>query len=109
MFKQWFRRIHLTLAILMVFFLINLSISGALLVFGKEIQNSIQSDYWQVKPQANFLPLSQLVSIAEASTGHTVKRIQLAPEKDKAWQFQFNSGQQLSINAFNGYILHRYV
>lgn len=109
MFKQWFRRIHLVLAILMVFFLINLSISGALLVFGKEIQNSIQSEYWQVKPQANFLPLSQLVSIAEASTGHSVKRVQLAPEKDKAWQFQLNGGQQLSINAFNGDILHRYV
>jgi len=86
-FKQWFRRIHLVLAILMVFFLINLSISGALLVFGKEIQNSIQSEYWQVKPQANFLPLSQLVSIAEASTGHSVKRVQLAPEKIKHGSF----------------------
>ena len=76
---------------------------------GKEIQNSIQSEYWQVKPQANFLPLSQLVSIAEASTGHSVKRVQLAPKKDKAWQFQLNGGQQLSINPFNGDILHRYL
>ena len=30
------------LAVLMVFFLVNLSISGALLVFGKEIQNQLQ-------------------------------------------------------------------
>ncbi len=93
----------------MVFFLINLSISGALLVFGKEIQNNIQPEYWQVKPQANFLPLSQLISIAEASTGHSVNRVQLAPEKDKAWQFQLNDGQQLSINPFNGDILHHYL
>ena len=108
-FKQWFRRIHLMLAILMVFFLMNLSISGALLIFGKEIQNNIQSEHWQVSPQVNFLPLSQLISIAETSRGHSVKRIQLAPEKDKAWQFQFNSGEQLSINPFNGDILHRYL
>lgn len=109
MFKQWFRRVHLILAILMVFFLINLSISGALLVFGKEIQNNIQPEQWQVKPQVNLLPLSQLISIAETSRGHSVKRIQLAPEKDKAWQFQFDSGEQLSINPFNGEILHRYL
>jgi len=92
----------------MVFFLINLSISGALLVFGKEIQNNTQPAYWQVLPQATILPLSQLLDIVEASSGNAVKQIQLQPQQDNAWQFQLDNGQHISLNPFNGNILHHY-
>ncbi|MGK0515729.1 MAG: putative iron-regulated membrane protein [Gammaproteobacteria bacterium] len=108
MLKRWLRRIHLTLAIFLVFFLINLSISGALLVFGKEIQYQTQPAHWQVSPDAAFLPLSSLVAKIEESSGKAVKQIQLQPQKDKAWQFQLDNDQYISVNPFNGKILHRY-
>ena len=69
------------LAVLMVFFLVNLSISGALLVFGKEIQNQLQPLNLQVSHQMAPLPLSQLVAIVEADSGKTAKKIQLKTTK----------------------------
>lgn len=108
MFKRWLRRIHLCLAIFLVFFLVNLSISGALLVFGKDIQYQAQPAHWQVSPDAVFLPLSRLVAIVEKSSEKTVKQIQLPPQKDKAWQFKLANGQYINVNPFNGNILHHY-
>ncbi|MEH6446916.1 MAG: PepSY-associated TM helix domain-containing protein [Oceanospirillaceae bacterium] len=107
-FKRWLRRIHLSLAILMVFFLVNLSISGALLVFGKEIQNQVQPTHWLVSPNITRLPLSELVTLIEANSASRIKHIQLAPQKDKAWQFQLDNGQNISVDLFNGNILHDY-
>lgn len=108
MFKRWLRRIHLCLAIFLVFFLVNLSISGALLIFGKEVQYQVQPAHWQVAPGAAFLPLSSLVAIVEEGSEKTVKQVQLQPQKDKAWQFQLESGQYINVNPFNGEVLHRY-
>ncbi len=108
MFRRWYRRIHLTLAILLVFFLVNLSISGALLVFGKELQNQIQPDLWQVTPGVAHMPLSQLVTNIEADSGKTVKQISLQPRSNQAWQFQLDTGENISVNPFSAKILHRY-
>ncbi|GLX79939.1 membrane protein [Thalassotalea insulae] len=108
MFKHWFRRIHLLLAVLLAFFLINLSISGALLVFGKEIQNYAQPNNWQICEGSALLPLSRLVTLIESNSGKTVKQIQLPLQKNQAWQFKLDNGQYISVDPFNGNILHRY-
>ncbi len=108
MFKRWLRRVHLCLAIFLLFFLVNLSIPGALLVFGKEIQYQTQPAHWQVSPDAGFLPLSSLVAIVEGSSEKVVKQIRLQAQKDKAWQFQLANDQYINVNPFNGEILHRY-
>jgi uncharacterized iron-regulated membrane protein len=108
MFKRLLRYIHLTLAVFLVFFLVNLSISGALLVFGKELQNQIHPNFWQVSPEEKVLPLSLLVTKIEADSGESVKQIRLQSRTDKAWQFQLVSGRNISVDPFNAKILHRY-
>jgi uncharacterized iron-regulated membrane protein len=72
----------------MVFFLVNLSISGALFVFGKEIQSQVKPANLLVSPNITRLPLSELITLIDANSASRIKQIQLAPQKDKAWQFQ---------------------
>lgn len=106
--KIWFRRGHLVLGILTVFFLINLSISGALLVFGKQIQHYLQPNYWLITAKDSPLPLSQLVANVETASGRTVDHIRLSSQGEHAWQFQLNNHHNISVNHFNGNILHQY-
>lgn len=56
---------HLLLAFISLFFLLNISISGSLLVFAKEIQQFLQPERWLVTPQRQTLSLSQLVKQIE--------------------------------------------
>ena len=106
--KIWFRRGHLAIGILTVFFLANLSISGALLVFGKQIQHYLQPNYWLVTVKDDPLPLSQLVANVETASGKTVEHIRLSSKAEHAWQFQLNNHDNISVNPFNGSILHQY-
>ena len=54
---KYLRKAHLLLAFISAIFLINLSLSGALLVFAKEIQQFFQPQKWLVTPQAQHLPM----------------------------------------------------
>lgn len=47
--KTWLRRLHLILALVSAIFLVNLSLTGTLLVFGKEIQTWWNPQYWTVQ------------------------------------------------------------
>jgi len=48
--KVYLRRLHLFLALACALFLMSLSLSGALLIYAKNIQSVINPDYWQVPP-----------------------------------------------------------
>ena len=78
MLKTYLRRIHLILAFTSGLFLINLSISGALLIYGKEVQKIINPQYWLLpenKNQVNppLLTLSELTEIIEKVTKEKIQ------------------------------------
>jgi uncharacterized iron-regulated membrane protein len=111
--KTYLRRIHLILAFTSGLFLINLSISGALLIYGKEIQKNINPQYWLLpvnKNQINppLLTLSVLTQIIERATQKKIQFIQPAENQYDAWQVRLMDKSYLSINPYNADILLAY-
>lgn len=113
MLKTSLRRIHLILAFVSGLFLISLSLSGALLVFAKEIQSSISPQYWQLAEHFShekqpLLPLSELTKRIEQQTGKKINFIQPEVDLQVAWQVRLANKQYLSINPYTGTILLEY-
>ncbi|WP_448549667.1 PepSY-associated TM helix domain-containing protein [Thalassotalea fusca] len=112
MLKTWIRRIHLTLAALAGLLLLNLSISGALLLYAKDIQAIVNPDYWRLPTGSNLqqshLPLSTLANQIESATNSKVKFIQQEEKKDKPWLVYLANGEYLNINPYSGKILLKY-
>ncbi len=109
MFKIIFRRMHLALALLSGVFLINLSISGALLLYAKDIQALVNPQYWQVTLQPNLAnkPLA-LATLVDKVSQHTKQAIKLIERSDNAtdvWQIRLTNKQYLNINPYNGEVL----
>lgn len=109
MFKTIFRRIHLLLALLSGVFLINLSISGALLLYAKEIQALVNPQYWQVTLQPNSankpLPLSTLLEKINQHTKQDIKIIEQSENATDVWQVRLANKQYLNVNPYNGEVL----
>ena len=105
---------HLILAMLSGLLLLNLSISGALLIYAKDIQAFINPDYWKVSTnniqEQGTLPLSKLMLKIESATGSKIKFIQQEELPNKAWLVSLTNGKYLSINPYDGKILleHNY-
>lgn len=108
MLRVTLRRIHLILAFISGLFLINLSISGALLLYAKDIQSIINPQYWTVSE--NTTNVNSLLDLAEITASIDQKIAFIQPEKDltKAWQLRLVNGDYLSINPFNNKVLLRY-
>lgn len=113
MLKTYLRRIHLLLALFTGLFLINLSASGAFLVFAKEIQTAINPQYWLVTQQAKNsykapLPLSALTEKIEKRTGQKIGFIETAENAQFAWQVKLANNRYLSIDPYTSDILLEY-
>ena len=61
MLKLWLRRTHLFFGLISGLFLICLSLTGALLIYAKDIQYLTQSDKWTVTPAASALDFDSLI------------------------------------------------
>lgn len=106
--KLWLRRIHLGLALISGLFLLIVSLTGAVLIYAKEIQHFIQPDKWQVTPQAKTLSNQKLIEYVQS---HTQQKINFfMPEADKtlAWQFRLANRHYVSVNPYSGQVLHSY-
>lgn len=114
MLKLWLRRIHLTLAVFTGILLLNISISGALLIYAKDIQAFINPEFWTIPtPQEQIslvLPLSKIIQNVELATNAKIKFIQQEEQAQDAWLVSLTNGKYLNINPYNGEILleHRY-
>lgn len=88
-----------------------LSVSGALLVFGKEIQHTIWPDYWQVEAQNSPLSVNTLVRSlqqqAEAENSE-LKQLKIAEKNSIVWTANLANGTQWNIDPFTGRIVHRF-
>tara|TARA_R110001583_G_C5662555_1_gene409810 strand:- start:1797 stop:2978 length:1182 start_codon:yes stop_codon:yes gene_type:complete len=110
LFKIYLRRIHLFLAVITGLFLINLSVSGALLLFAKEIQIAINPQYWLVTQHEKskldtLLPLSALTEKIERQIGQKINFIEIAESSQSAWQVRLANNNYLSIDPYTGDIL----
>ncbi|MDO6462962.1 PepSY-associated TM helix domain-containing protein [Pseudoalteromonas carrageenovora] len=106
--KLWLRRIHLGLALISGLFLLIVSLTGAVLIYAKDIQHFIQPDKWQVTPQEKTLSNQKLIEYVQS---HTQQKINFfMPEADKtlAWQFRLANRHYVSVNPYSGQLLHSY-
>jgi len=111
--KLFIRRFHLFLALFSGVFLISLSISGALLIYAKDIQSLINPHYWLVEKNDNQnvkqpLSLSALTKIITSQTGQSIVFIEQGETTDSAWQVRLTNKEYLSINPYSGEILLSY-
>jgi uncharacterized iron-regulated membrane protein len=110
--KTWLRRCHLFLAILSGLFLISLSLSGALLLYAKDIQRMINPQFWLLEQagiaNTQVLLLSKLTEKITVNSGEKIKSIERSNGADVAWQVRLQDNSYVSINPYNGDILLRY-
>ncbi|SEK42039.1 Uncharacterized iron-regulated membrane protein [Colwellia chukchiensis] len=107
--KTWFRRCHLALALISGLFILSLSISGALLVFGKEIQLWLQPNNWLISSakihSQQPLALSELVAKIALVSEQPIHFIERAQSANMVWLVRLGNGDHLNINPYNGDIV----
>ncbi|MCF2899011.1 PepSY domain-containing protein, partial [Pseudoalteromonas sp. OFAV1] len=106
--KLWLRRTHLLLALVSGLFLICLSLTGALLIYAKDIQYLTQSDKWTVTPAPSALDFDDLIQHVSATTKQSVTLLMPEQRSDLAWQLQLANNKYVSVNPYNGQVLHGY-
>lgn len=94
-------------------FLINLSITGALLIYTKEIQTIINPQYWLLgdnhnKKNGPLLTLSELTAKIEQQTEQKIHFFQPEENRQLPWQVRLENKHYLSINPYTGEILFAY-
>jgi uncharacterized iron-regulated membrane protein len=96
------------LALVCGLFIACLSITGALLIYAKDIQTLLQPEKWTVHNQGPVLTFSHIIDGLEANTGHQVKRLMPEGDPHLAWQATLDSGESVSLNPYTAKILYRY-
>lgn len=112
--KIWLRRIHLALALASAIFLVNLSLTGALLVFAKDIQAWCNPQYWtiadnQVLTEQNAsIPTSEIVKRINLLSPSSIVFIEHNEAPSRAWQVRLADKSYVSINQYTGEVLLHY-
>lgn len=88
--------------------LLCICISGALLVYGHELQRALAPSEWRVTPQTQTLRLSELVTEVEKHTGSHIRQIRLQDESDLAWQVFLNDMTAVNLNPYTGEVIKHY-
>ena len=100
--KLFFVGYILLLALVSGILLINLSISGALLIYAKDIQRVINPQYWLVNTEENSsfkpLALSVLVKKIALEQSEKIQLIEQGEKPDHVWQVRLINKQYLNIN-----------
>lgn len=96
------------LALISGLFITCLSVTGALLVYAKDIQILSQPDKWQVSSQDEVLPLSRLMSAVETETGQPFAMLMPETDPQLAWQGKLANDEYVSVNPYTGDVVYRY-
>ncbi|WP_232365096.1 PepSY-associated TM helix domain-containing protein [Salinimonas marina] len=100
---------HLWIGLITALFVLILSVTGAMLIYAKDIQTIINPQYWTVAEQSSRLPISTLLENVEATSGQTVTVVSTEPEyRDRAWQLRLDNGEYVSVDPYTGEILLTY-
>lgn len=106
--KLWIRRVHLSLALICGLFISCLSVTGALLIYAKDIQVLVQPEKWTIISHKPTLSFGQIVSALETETGHRVELLMPEADPHLAWQAKLSSGEYVSVDPNSAEILYRY-
>lgn len=110
MLYRWLRRIHLVLFLASAAPLLVLSLTGALLVYGPELQEAIKPEIWVVEPKGAPLPVrTLLVRVGEQRPDLTVWSVAMADQPDRAWRLWLSGGQgAVNVDPYDGRVLAHY-
>lgn len=110
MLYRWLRRIHLALFLASGLPLLVLSLSGALLVYGPEIQESLEPEIWVVEPRGAPLPIRTLLARVGAQRPDlAVWSVALSDRPDRAWRLWLPGGQgAANVDPYDGRVLAHY-
>ena len=106
--KLWLRRIHLGLALISGLFLLIVSLTGAVMIYAKDIQHLIEPNKWLVTPQANLIPYDVLIQNVQAQTKQKITFFMPEQAPETAWQFRLTNKHYASVNPYSGSVLNVY-
>ncbi len=102
------RKLHLWLALASALLLLCICLSGALLVYGHEIQHALSPKEWRVIPASQQRPLSRLVTHIEETTQAKVSQIRMDADDTLAWQVFLSDRTVVNLNPYTGALLKHY-
>lgn len=109
--KRRFKQLHLVLALIAGLFILNASISGSLLVFGKELQQLLQPDRWTIssgsKP-VDVVAVVKRISQATQEQGLKIEQIRIEEKSDRPWVITLSNAVQWNFNPYTEEVIHRY-
>jgi uncharacterized iron-regulated membrane protein len=106
--KLWLRRTHLALALISGLFLLIISVTGALLIYAKDLQHLMQADKWLVTEHAKHRNYNELIAHVQQQTGQPVHFFMPETNPTLAWQFKLVDNSYVSVNPYTNDILYRY-
>jgi uncharacterized iron-regulated membrane protein len=112
--KIWLRRIHLALALASAIFLVNLSLTGTLLVFAKDIQAWCNPQYWTIADNQVLsgeytpVPTSEIVKRINLLSTESILFIERNESPSRAWQVRLADKSYVSINQYTVDVLLHY-
>ncbi len=112
-FKKWISKLHLWLGLTVGFFVLVISITGALYVFKDEIQNVIRKDYIhhneQNISQKKILPLRILEQKVSAQTKekYPLHWAEIPLDKSKSYKFYYYERNPNAWNYFDEYVIYK--
>lgn len=110
MLYRWLRRIHLALFLLSAVPLTLLSLTGALLVYGPELQEALEPEIWIVEPRGAPLPVRTLLDRVGAQRPDLrIWSVALDERPDRAWRLWLGGGQgAANVDPYDGRVLAHY-
>ncbi|WP_286233624.1 PepSY-associated TM helix domain-containing protein [Thalassotalea sediminis] len=106
--KLILRRIHLLLALTSALFLLSLSISGALLLYAKDIQSSLFPQQWTIPESISAINVEQVIGSIEQQYNVKVAFITLPKETTAPWQVRLANGNYLNVDPEARSVIHQY-
>lgn len=82
--------------------------TGALLIYAKDIQRLINPDFWTVTPEKTTIAYPALINTIEVHTKQKVTMLMPEQQPQFAWQIQLSNKQYVSVNPYNADILLKY-
>lgn len=110
MLYRWLRRIHLALFLVSAVPLTLSSLTGALLVYGPELQEALEPEIWLVEPRGAPLPVRALLARVEAQRPDLrVWSVAFDERPDRAWRLWLAGGQgAANVDPYDGRVLAQY-
>jgi len=84
------------------------SLTGAVMIYAKDIQHLMEPTKWQVKPQKNLMPYNALIQSVEAQTKQKITFFMPELASDTAWQFRLANKHYASVNPYSGDVINVY-